>query len=213
MTEPTWTDQLSAWSALATAVGTAVAVVVAVVAWVVGVRTLRASQAANIQAKHDSIEQTRPYVFAEIVPSLAGSPNWDLRIVNAGRSAARSLTLTYDSWPDELDDVATKVRTMFETARTLPPGCSLRVYWRLEGRFTDGTTEAGLHTDGVLGVRYTSDDPSQPAYEDEFPIGIDSAGWLPVPESGHDPKGLDDRAKAFHSLGTAIARHIAELRR
>lgn len=208
-----WTDQLSAWSALATAVCTVLLLVAALIAGVVGVRTLHASRDANVQAKRDSIEQTRPYVYAEVVPSLAGPEKWDLRIVNVGRSAARGLTLTYDSWPEELDDVTEKLKIMFDTERTLPPTCSLRVYWRLEGAFDDGTTEAGAATSGVIGVRYTSDDPSNPTYEESFPIGIDSAGWMPVPESGIEAKGLSGQAKSFHSLGAAISRHVAELRR
>ena len=57
-----------------------------------------AARTANEQAKLDSIEQTRPYVYVEVVPGLAGSRSWDVRIRNSGRSAARNLRLEYDSW-------------------------------------------------------------------------------------------------------------------
>jgi hypothetical protein len=33
-----------------------------------------------------------------------------VRVVNAGKSAARELTLGYDAWPENLDDVAVTVR-------------------------------------------------------------------------------------------------------
>ena len=76
-----WTDQISAWSAVITAVFSGVVVIVALVAWRTARQTLHASREANAQAKHDSIEQTRPYVYAEVVPSLL-----DHRIGTSGSS-------------------------------------------------------------------------------------------------------------------------------
>lgn len=103
-----------------------------------------------------------------------------------GNSAARNLTLVYDSWPEELDDVATKTKRMFETPRTLPPRASLRVYWRLQakGGFTDGSTEVGMPRTGTITASYTSDDPSHPAYTDSYEVLIDASGFMPVPEDG-----------------------------
>ncbi|KNX35961.1 hypothetical protein VV01_21940 [Luteipulveratus halotolerans] len=166
--------------------------------------TLNAAQEANEQAKRDSIEQTRPYVYAEIVGSLAGSPSWDLRITNMGNSAARGLTLEYDAWPETLDDIASKTKEMFETPRTLPPRASIRVYWRLEanGRFEDGTTEAGLPRHGTITASYTSDDPSRPTYTDSFDVLIDVSGYMPVPEDGYTADRLPDGPiKTFYNLG------------
>ena len=152
-------DDVVAWSSLGTAIFTLGLVVVAVIAWRTARKTLEAStrasqaaEAANEQARLDSIEQTRPYIYVELVPSLAGIGQFDVRITNVGRSTARSLTLGYSAWPEHLDDVGESVRTLFETPRSLPPGCSIRAYWllRAKGRFSDGTTEAGIASEGTV---------------------------------------------------------------
>jgi len=129
---PTWTDQLAAWSALASAVFAALTFVVALVAGYVALETMRASQAAsraakdaadearlaNEQARLDSVEQTRPYVYVEVVPSLFGAGCWDIRISNVGKSCARDLTLETE-WPAKPDDVAQSVRELFGTPSVL----------------------------------------------------------------------------------------------
>jgi hypothetical protein len=61
------------------------------------------------------------------------------------------------------DDVATAVRQLFETQRTLPPDCHIRAMWRLEGNFTDGRTEAGLGKEGRITLSYTSDEAFRPS--------------------------------------------------
>lgn len=181
-TEPSWTDVVTAIAAAVTAALTVTLALAAVWAAMAAKHTLDAARAANEQAERDSIARTRPYVFAEIVGSLAGSPNWDLRITNVGNSTARNLTLDYDSWPAQPDDICVKVKELFETPRDLPPRGSIRVYWRLQakkGSFSDGTTEAGLPRTGIVSARYTSDDPSNPSYEDSFTIMIDKSGYMP----------------------------------
>ena len=227
MTYPARTDDLVAWSALATALLTLALVLMAYFAWRTAKQTLGASRraseaasaaaeaarAANDQARSDSIQQTRPYVFVEIVPSLSGSPMYDVRIANSGRSAARALLIEYDSWPTELDDVAKAVNALFGTRRTLPPGCSIRAFWRLEGDFTDGTTEAGLGRSGTITVRYGSDDSSAPEYTDSFDVMVDSSGLWPVPESGPNPDGVHGEALKFYRLGQALVRRVGELAR
>lgn len=188
-----WTDVVSAFSALATALLTLFLLIAAVLAWRTAKETVQAAKDANEQAQRDSIERTRPYVFAEVVGSLMGSPHWDLRITNMGNSAA----------------------LMFETPRTLPPQGSLRVYWRLQARdgFTDGSTELGMPRTGTITATYTSDDPSHPAYTDSYEVLIDASGWMPVPEDGFEPEELSSSEKKFYSLARAIARHLGELRR
>lgn len=174
------------------------------------VASAEAAKAANEQARLDSIEQTRPYVYAEVVPGLAGQPTYDLRITNSGRSAARALTLTYDAWPARLDDVDEAVQHMFSNARTLPPGCSIRSIWRLEGNFEDGSTEAGLGKSGTISLHYTSDDPSSPKYLDSFDVMITNAGLWPVPESGPNPDGLRGDALKFYRLAQTLVRRVGE---
>lgn len=227
MNEPSWADALSAWSTFATAVLTLVLVALAVAAWSTAKRTLSASiraseaatasaeaaRAANEQARIDSIEQTRPYVYVEIVPGLASSQSWDIRIRNAGRSAARRVRLGYDGWATEPDDVATAVRELFETERTLPPDCYIRAMWRLQGNFANGTSEAGLGKEGRITVSYTSDDPSTPSYTDTFDVMITRSGLSPIPEDGPRPDGLTGEPKKFYLLGQALIRRVGELGR
>ncbi len=210
---PSWVEQLSAWSTFAAAALTFALLLMALAAWRTGKATLKASREANEQARRDSIEQTRPYVFVEIAPGLSGTEAWDIRIVNAGKSAARQMTLDYDNWSDQPDDVASSLHKLFDTPRTLPPGCSVRAFWRLEGTFDDGSTEAGGGRSGTITVSYTSDDPSRPRYDDAFDVMIDSAGLWPVGEAGPNPDGLSGEAKKFYLLGQALVRRVAELKR
>lgn len=213
-------DALIAWSTFATAVLTGVLAGIAILAWRAAAATLEASrrsseaaEAANEQARHDSREQTRPYVHVEILPGLAAEQSYDVRITNTGRSSARDLTLAFDSWPAPLDDVAESVRLMFDTPRTLPPSAALRAIWRLEGNFTDGTSEAGMGKVGIITVKYTSDDPTHPRYEDSYGVQIDRSGMWPVPESGPNPDGLSGDSRRFYSLGQALVRRLGELGR
>ena len=129
-----------------------------------------AAAEANEQMKLDSIAQTRPYVYAEIVPSLGGTDAYDLRVTNVGRTAARNLYIQFNNWPKKIDDVAEHVKILFETERTLPPGCLIRTYWRLEGNFLDGTTEAGMPKEGKIELFYGSDDPAAPQYKEQYEI-------------------------------------------
>lgn len=218
--EETWTDQLSAWSTLATAGFTLVLAVLASMAWGTARSTLLASkraseaaEAANDQARRDSMERTRPFVYVDIIPGLAGSGHYDIKIWNSGRSAARAVTLDYDSWPQPEDDVTARVRTLFETPRTIPPRSAVRSMWRLTGNFSDGTTVAGLPTTGRITANYTSDDPSQPHYTDYFDVLVDSAGLWPVPEAGPNPDGLHGDSLKFYNLGQALVRRLGELGR
>lgn len=227
MDSPSLTDHLVAWGTVFTALFTLALAAMALFAWHTARDTLNASKrasqaavasadaarAANEQARLDSIARTRPYVFAEVGPGLASTGAWDLRIVNSGQSSARELTLDYDGWPENLDDVAESIHELFETPRTLPPGCSVRVMWRLEGNFDDGTNEAGLGRTGKITVAYTSDDPSNPRYKDSFDVMIDGAGLWPVPEEGPRADGLTGDAKKFYRLGQILIRRLGELSR
>lgn len=227
MTDVKWTQALSAWSTFATAVLTLAILLMAVAAWRTGKGALvaardaseaakasaDAARASNEQARLDSIEQTRPYVYAEITPGLTGTEAWDIRITNVGKSAARQLTLEYDRWPQSPDDVGSALRDLFHTPRTLPPGCSIRAIWRIEGNFDDGSKEAGLGRDGEIRVAYTSADPSQPQYTDTFDVMIEKSGLWPVGEAGPDPTGLSGDARRFYVLGQALVRRISELQR
>lgn len=220
MNDPSWTDQMIALSSLVTAVLTGFLVAGAWLAWRTAKATLtanrlaaEAARQANEQARRDSIHQTRPYIHAQIIPGLASTSSWDLRISNTGRSTAKGLTLEFSAWARDLDDVSTQVRKLFETPRSLPPRCDIRTIWRLEGNFTDGTTEAGLPRLGTITVRYASDDPSAPRYVENFDVQIENAGLWPVGEAGPTPDGLKGSDLKFYRLGQVLVRRVAELTR
>lgn len=172
----------------------------------------KAAQEANEQARRDSIEQTRPYIYVEFIPSLAGPSCYDVRIVNCGKSSARNVRFEYSEWPEKLDDIGNAVHELFKTPRTLPPSCSVRAYWRLEGEFSDGTNEAGLGVSGVVNVFYESDDPSAPSYSDEYQVLIGSSGAWPLAEEGPDVTGRVTMKK-FYRLGQVLVRRVGELGR
>ncbi|MDE0775855.1 MAG: hypothetical protein OSB43_06265 [Nocardioides sp.] len=230
MTSPpalTIAEQLTAWGTVATAAFTLALVVMAFFAWRTAHSTLNAARdasrasamaadaarVANEQAARDSIASTRPYVFAEVIPGLAGITAWDLRVTNAGQSVARRLTLDYSDWPLEIDDVGESIKRLFETPRTLPPSSSIRVIWRIEGNFDDGTSVAGLGRSGTINVTYSSDDPTQPNYQDTFDVMVDNSGLWPVPEQGANADGLQGDAKRFYRLGQVLVRRVGELSR
>lgn len=204
-------ETLVAWSALATAVASAGLLVVGAAAWGTTRGAVRAARDANNQAKRDSVARTRPYVFVEVLPSLAGTTCYDLRVRNTGQSAAHALTLDSSDWPDPLDDVAESIKTMFTTPRTLPPNSSIRLMWRLEGNFTDGTKAAGMNkAPSVVTAQYEG---GGEAYSDRYDIQIEGSGLWPVPEAGPNAEALKGEMKTFYRLGQVIARRLGELGR
>lgn len=131
-TVPGW---VVAVTAIITALATVALLVVAVLAWKKASETLeamrdanrsseaasraaeassKAQEQANEQARADSIRQTRPYVYVELLPGLAGTNSADLRITNSGRSKASELLVSLDAWPSDGDDVVEAVRSMCE---------------------------------------------------------------------------------------------------
>ena len=223
----TWADKIMALSTAGAAIFTLGLLILAACAWKTAKDTLDAStnasdaakasaeaaRLANEQAKQDSIAQTRPYVDAEIVPGLAGIGAWDLKIRNTGKSPARGLLLDLNEWPQDSEEIVSSVKSMFSTPRTVLPGTSLRLMWRLEGNFTDGTSEAGLPRAGTISLHYGSDDEAKPTYTDKFSFDVTTAGHWPVGESGPEPDGLNDPARKFYLLGQALVRRISELTR
>jgi hypothetical protein len=225
--QPSVTDWLVAISTMAYTLLTLGLLCAALVAWRTAKAALRASEdasraaqeaaraakEANEQASQDSIRRTRPYVFVELLPGLQGIGCYDLRIANAGKSAAKHLTLHIETWPSPADDVVSSIERLFRHERTLPPGCSIRTVWRIEGTFTDGTSVAGMLPHATVTVKYTSDDPSNPNYSDTFEISASDSGLWPVPEDGADPTTLNGDARKFYLLGQALVRRIGELAR
>lgn len=182
------------------------------------VAAVAAQRSANI-AEHVEARQSRPYVFVQLKPGLAGLGTWDLVVSNSGESNARDLMIEADAWPDDEDKITRPLRRFFEARQTLPPGQSIRTYWRMT--VTEGSTWSDGSTDPVgmlkrvqLRLTYTSDDPVRPAYEDTFLIDEDTIGLTPAPAEGPEPKpNLSNNQKDLHKMLAAIARAIGESNR
>lgn len=214
-------DNLADWSAAVSAIASLCLVVLAICAGRTATQTLRASKEAseaareaNVQAKNDSIAQTRPYVYVELVPGIMTERSLDLRIVNVGRSSARELTLEFvnrsedASHSDVLDEIVASVRRLFETARTLPPSCSIRTVWCELGEEASESSSCnpkpkGMPLDGSIRLKYRSDDGTE--YSDQFDVLFWKSGLSPVPEKGSDSGSCHD----FYVVAQAISRAIS----
>jgi len=219
-------ESLAAWAAVATAILTLPIAFTAVWAGVNAKKTLDASREANEQARVDSIAQTRPYVYAEVVPGLSGTTTYDLKITNTGRSAARNLTLSFEPQDDQsntADDIVQALERFFKAPRVLPPGSSIRTWWRIinvdnDGKPDERRSTSGMPEAGVLTVRYTSEDPYA-EHEDQFEVMLDERAPLwPVPEDGLNTPERNDAdvytwLKHFYELGKTMVRRIGEINR
>lgn len=209
-----WPGVISAFASVVLAGTAIVALVAAIGNWKAAQQASKAAEAANEQARLDSIAQTRPYVSVELALTIAGDYGWDMIIRNAGQSAARELTLDFDSWPEDPDQVTKDLQLMFETPRTLPPGSSLRTIWRptTTGSFEDGRSTAGVDGAGVVVAKYTSDDPSAPEYEDVYEIDTERMGNRPVGTWGPELKrGRQPTPRQFYRLGQRALSRLSEI--
>lgn len=210
------------WSAagsLFTAVLTLGLLIGAYAAWRTAKASLDQAKEAHIQVKLDSIEQTRPYVFAHLVPGLGGGGSWDLILRNSGHSAAVDLTIRTLDLPTEDDLIVDKLREMFQTPRTLPPQVTIRSFWRIEPTPGSYRTDGGPEVDGMpktarLTLCYTSSDPSHPRYEDTYVVSTDAIGLTPLASTGPHPSSkLTPGEASLHKMLGRIVQSISELRR
>lgn len=187
------------WSAAgstATAILTLGLRVGAIAAWHTAKKSLEQAREAQLQIKLDSIEQTRPFVHARIVPGLGGPSAWDLIVSNSGKSSAVDLTIETDDWPENHDTIVTELQRMFSTKQTLPPGVNLRSFWRIDPMPGSTRSDGGSEVDGMprtaaSTLKYTSQDPSNPQYEDTYVISNESIGLTPVASKGPNPSACN----------------------
>ena len=213
-------DNLADYSSLASAIASWFLVGLAFWAGKTATQTLRASKEAseaareaNVQAKNDSIAQTRPYVYVELVPGMMAERSLDLRIVNVGRSSARQLKLEFVNRSEsvnqsEISEIEVSVRDLFQTARTLPPSCSIRTLWcDLDEKESAGASPQrkpkGMPLEGTIHLQYYSDDGTE--YSDEFELLFGKSGLSPVPEKGSELGTCHD----FYVVAQAISRAIS----
>lgn len=202
----TATDWITALSSALTALATVGLVWGAVVAWRTAKKTLD-------QMKDDSRDQTRPYVFAKLEPSMGGGHVWDLVIKNTGATAARDLTITSSSWPDGEDNATSALKRMFRTPQTLPPGTSIRTYWNLDPMGKDDGQTAGVVEPVTIHLKYKGVDPEGHAFEDHYRLDHTALGLTPMGWKG--PERQTDRGE-FYELDQRLRdliHSVSELRR
>lgn len=177
------------WTAVS-AVSTALAAIVAIVA-LLGVR-------------RDSRDQTRPYLQAQVVPSVGGSSAADLIIRNTGRTPARRVIIEADPWPAHHDDVTDELRRFFGRPHTIAPGATLRAYWamnlgdvknqetgELEPNLDPKKDPAGFTTPTLLTLRYDGRmgrSGCKRKYVDEYDIHMFAKVYVPAGGAGFGPE-------------------------
>lgn len=210
-------DTIPFWSmiaALITAGATVGLVVGAFLAWHIARTTLK-------QMRDDSARQTRPYVYAVLVPGLWGAGTWDLDLRNTGQSAARRLTADFTGWPSKDDLITDGLRSLFGEEQTLPPGVSVRTMWRTT---TDpGGTAVGPLSDAVNGIpnaatitfKYCGEDPNEPEYQDTYTLDPDIiAPITPMASQGPEPSSkLTEGERSRHRMLQRVVAGLGELRR
>lgn len=218
-----------ALSAIATAVFTVCLVIIALIAWWTAKKTLDAARKSAEQAEEtvrqmrkdsigmqeDSARASRPYLFAQLVPGLAGEGCWDLLITNAGRSGAFNMTMEIES-PTENDDKVTRgARRLAESGMAIPPGGRVRTYWYVQPDERSRDEPEGMgYPSARISLTYSDADGkvfSDPGVE----LGPNFLGLTPSPTTGPTATGMrDDKSmrNVAHAL-RAIAHHLGEIHR
>lgn len=215
MDQVTWADGLSAVAAGATALLTFALVLFAAFAWRTARKALKAAEAAatasrdaadqarrSVEAMERDSDQrtaqneraTRPYVYARLVPALAGSQSlgWDLVLENAGASAAYDVTMLLQGVDQKDDVVATANRKLANSGQMLAPGQRLRTMWYFpKDRHSDPAEPIGFRRATVT-LKYRNADPASSPYEDS-PIVLDpeEIGMTPTPSRGAESKATN----------------------
>lgn len=173
----------------------------------------QAQKSAAQQTKRDSQAATRPYLYARIVPGLTGIGGWDLEIRNVGRSAARGLVIDA-LWPNPGDDLTTELRHFLTRPQDLPPGCSVRLLWRLTGNFDDGSTFAGMPEETQVSLCYRSDDAALGDLTDSYALDATGGRVFPAPQQGATSSSSEAQTlKNINLALRALNVHVGELRR
>lgn len=202
-------ENLELWSTigdLTTALLTILLVALAAWAGWTAVKTLK-------QTRQNSIDQTRPYVFAQVAPSIAGTSVYDLVIQNSGQSTATNLKVSCPQFPDDPDRIASAIGILFDITHVLPPATHIRSYWHFSGQdrnWSDGEGDLGMPTVAELRVEYDGPDGH---YTDTFPVNTHVYAMTPIGANGHNvPTNLSPGEKNLHKMLAVIAGNISNLR-
>ena len=215
------------WLDYATFAVNVLLLIVAVVALVYGGKQAAAAVEANRSAKgaatdaarqreRDSYEQTRAYVFAQVVPGLGGQRALDIVLQNHGKTTARNVTVVTADWGDGDDEWTSRIQRACDTPQTLPPGGRVRFLWQRLPPEKDKHTETFRHigalTVGTGVVRFT--DYEGACHEEPFNWDSSLANIIPLSTLGKTTQSSEnEELKNVINALRNIGHHIGELRR
>lgn len=211
-----WLEAIAAWIAALSGVGTLLLtgglLYTALLAYHAARDTLQQMRADSEAQREDSARATRPYVFARLMPGLAGHRTWDIAIENTGQSAAYDLKVEIDADRQRSDIVATAIRSFAASGAMIPPGGRIRAYWYVEADRDAEPPDVMGYPRATVTLNYA--DSEGHTFNDR-PIDLDPEliGLTPVPHEGDKAHGADEiQRDTVHAL-RSIARHLGELHR
>lgn len=216
-------DAAPEWvSAIAAAAGVIVAIVAIVFAgWQLKL-TARQLRETALREAQNSDDQTRPYVFADFVMSLAGPPIIDVVIENSGRTVAREIKmrLVGDGFGAQSasDTIGPTLGRLFDAGFDLAPGARRRLMWRLPDQPNAeprGDMGAPASVAVVLNYKWEPGKGRSPQEFEEH-LAYDLTDYLkvaPIPFQGERASGNDETTRNAVNALRAIAQHTAEARR
>lgn len=202
--QPSVTDWMTAIGTVATAVATFGLVVVAAVTFGGARRQLRL-------LREQLDRESRPYVFADVVPGLHGAGNWDLIITNLGKSTAYGVQVRATVEPQDADDhIAGPLNDYLNEARVLVPGARHRVMWRMEAEGRHRAAGAAARTEAAL--VYT--DAGGARFSEDYVWDVDVLGAAsPVPTEGPRSTSANAELGNIERAIRSLSVHVGELRR
>ncbi|PKU91461.1 hypothetical protein CQR46_0548 [Bifidobacterium pseudolongum subsp. globosum] len=217
MSSPNWTDIIQASCSIISAVAV---IITLIFTWrQVKLAAQQICQASQ-QAERESEDRNRPYVNAQVVPSLGGMGAWDLRIRNTGGTAAREITIRLvegqfvkGSTADDIK-ICQRIEKSIDSRFTLQPDTSLRLYWSFYSTTTE-EVETGAPLRGTIEVTYRWwDENVDKRYKEIIPYDCETL-LIPAPSTGTKQAGKDSEATLInieHAL-RSISSNIGELNR
>lgn len=217
MNSTNWTDVTQAVCSI---IGTVAVMVTLIFTWrqikLAAQQILQASQ----QAKQESEDRNRPYVSAQVVPSLAGMGAWDLQIRNTGGTTAKEIKIRlvkgeYIKGKNSKDhEICKRIVKSINTSFDLQPNTRLRIYWSFYSPETE-KVEVGAPLQGIIEITYHwHDDSIDKPYQERIPYDCKTL-LIPASGTGTKRKGEDSKTVLInieHAL-RSISSNIGELNR
>jgi hypothetical protein len=203
-----------------------IGVIVALVALLLTLTQVRLTgrqlREASEQQVRDSEAQTRPYVGADVVTSLFGSPMFDLVIHNYGKTTARGVKLrlvenTFSA-KSQYDEIGPALGRLFAEPFDLAPGSRRRVLWLIpDSKNAEPRGDMGAPVADELILVYGWDsDGIRPerSYTEHYSYDLSEyAKLVPSPNTGPKATGAGSSEKNIAHALRALTEHVAELRR